>query len=309
MKIAFLLSVLLPSLASAQVDTLRENLQYYPLQAGDYWEYLSVAANAEPPFEKDSSAYSIQVIGDTLLANGLRYQMLQYVNIYPVHDSSYLYERIDSLSGSVFRYDTTWPNDERKVDSLFAQPGDAFLATPNIPSSFSSIYFESGCQRTALDTILGIPTQTKDFGIGSIEENSYTLAKGFGLTSIIVAWDFGRTDITLRYARIDRKEYGTEIPDEVTTTPIHPRAFTLFQNYPNPFNPSTTIRFELQMRSIVTLKVYDILGRQLAILANRTESAGVHSVTFIGNGLPSGAYFYRLDAGTYHDTKKFILVK
>ena len=291
------------------LDPLKESLQYYPLQTGDYWQYLAVASNSEPPFEKDSSAYSIQIVGDILLPNGLRYQILKYVDTYPAHDSSYLYERIDSLSGSVFRYDTAWANDERRVDSLFAQPGDSFLATPNIPQSHSSVYYESGCLRTSLDTILDTPSQTKDFGIGSIEETSYTLAKGFGISSIFVTWDFGRTDIALMYARIDGKEYGTQIPDGVTTTPVNPTAFTLFQNYPNPFNPSTTIRFELQMRSMVMLKVYDILGRQIAILANRTESAGVHSVSFNAGNLPSGIYFYRLQAGTYHDTKKLLLLK
>ncbi len=86
-------------------------------------------------------------------------------------------------------------------------------------------------------------------------------------------------------------------------------SFTLFQNYPNPFNPSTVINYVLPATGFTTLRVYDLLGREIQSLVDTRQSAGYHSVTFDGSGLASGTYFYRLQAGAYHDTKKFFFLK
>jgi hypothetical protein len=87
------------------------------------------------------------------------------------------------------------------------------------------------------------------------------------------------------------------------------RNFALEQNYPNPFNPSTVISYYLTTGATVTLKVYDILGRELQTLVNERQSIGNHSVRFNATNLPSGVYLYRLEAGAYHDTKKLLLLK
>jgi beta-glucanase (GH16 family) len=88
-----------------------------------------------------------------------------------------------------------------------------------------------------------------------------------------------------------------------------PQEFVLYQNYPNPFNPSTTIRFYIPKSEHVTLKVFDVLGREVATLVNGELNPGEHSVVYKAKGLASGMYFYRLQAGTYHDTKKLLLLK
>ena len=88
-----------------------------------------------------------------------------------------------------------------------------------------------------------------------------------------------------------------------------PRSFQLEQNYPNPFNPSTTISYQLSEVSIVKLNVYDILGRQVATLVNGRQNAGNYNVTFNASNLSTGVYFYKLQAGTYSDTKKLMLIK
>ncbi len=88
-----------------------------------------------------------------------------------------------------------------------------------------------------------------------------------------------------------------------------PRNFSLSQNYPNPFNPSTLISYKLAASSDVTLKVYDVLGREVATLVHERQTAGTHSVTFNAADLPSGVYFYSLQAGTYSNTKKLLLLK
>ena len=88
----------------------------------------------------------------------------------------------------------------------------------------------------------------------------------------------------------------------------------LHQNYPNPFNPTTTISYSLQTASRVTVKVYDILGREVAILANEMQNAGEYVVKFDGSRFASGMYFYRLDATAsngkrFSETKKMDLLK
>jgi hypothetical protein len=86
-------------------------------------------------------------------------------------------------------------------------------------------------------------------------------------------------------------------------------AFTLEQNYPNPFNPSTTIGYSVPAASKVNLKVYDMLGREVAVLVNETMPAGGYEVKFNASGLSSGVYFYKLRAGNFTITKKLNLIK
>lgn len=92
-------------------------------------------------------------------------------------------------------------------------------------------------------------------------------------------------------------------------TPEKPAAYGLVQNHPNPFNPSTEIRYDLPEDVHVTLKVYNVLGRELTTLVDRNESAGSKVVVFNAGGYPSGVYFYRLQAAGFVDVKKFILMR
>jgi hypothetical protein len=86
-------------------------------------------------------------------------------------------------------------------------------------------------------------------------------------------------------------------------------SFSLKQNYPNPFNPVTSIQYSLSSMQFVTLKIYDVLGNEIATLVNEEKSAGEYEVEFNGNGLTSGIYFYQLKAGESIQTRKMILLK
>ncbi|MFA6469428.1 MAG: glucoamylase family protein [Bacteroidota bacterium] len=88
-----------------------------------------------------------------------------------------------------------------------------------------------------------------------------------------------------------------------------PVEFSLAQNYPNPFNPATTISYQLSSESNVILKVYDVLGKEIAILVNERQIAGKYSVQFNASQLSSGLYFYKLYASSFTETKKMILTK
>jgi hypothetical protein len=98
-----------------------------------------------------------------------------------------------------------------------------------------------------------------------------------------------------------------------TTTSVtgltQPTAFSLSQNYPNPFNPTTTIAYAIPQHSKVTLLVYDVLGRQIAMLVNEIKSAGTYFVSLDATKLSSGVYFYRLQSGSFVQTKKMVLLK
>ena len=100
-------------------------------------------------------------------------------------------------------------------------------------------------------------------------------------------------------------EYSNVIEVEVTA----PGKFALSQNYPNPFNPGTIIKYQVPELSFVTLKVYDVLGKEITTLVNKEKPAGSYEVKFDGTGLPSGIYFYRLKAGSFVETKKMVLMK
>ncbi len=88
-----------------------------------------------------------------------------------------------------------------------------------------------------------------------------------------------------------------------------PGGYSLEQNFPNPFNPTTQIRFEVPVSGFVSLKIFDVLGREVATLVNERKSPGTYEVQFDGSKLPSGIYFYRLEAGSFVETKKLVLLK
>ena len=89
-----------------------------------------------------------------------------------------------------------------------------------------------------------------------------------------------------------------------------PKSFALYQNYPNPFNPSTKIEYALPKNAFVTLKVYDVLGREVAdIIKGENKIAGFYELNFDASNLPSGIYFYKLTAGDYNEVMKMVLLK
>ncbi len=97
--------------------------------------------------------------------------------------------------------------------------------------------------------------------------------------------------------------------DAISKANLPPQSFSLNQNYPNPFNPSTSISYEISTVSHVTLKVYDMLGREVQTLVNEKQSSGKYTVMFEGSKLSSGVYIYRLQAGGFTETKKMALIK
>ncbi len=104
-------------------------------------------------------------------------------------------------------------------------------------------------------------------------------------------------------------EFVTDLTTELDDDPAIVSTFKLEQNYPNPANPETTISFSLPATGLATLKIYDALGREVATLANRVMAAGEHQIRWRSNGLASGVYFYRLQAGKFAATQKMLILQ
>jgi hypothetical protein len=119
--------------------------------------------------------------------------------------------------------------------------------------------------------------------------------------------DFASTPVIMKYA-------SEPLVTSARVEKPLPARFSLKQNYPNPFNPTTTIQFTIPPRTSrsienVSLKVFDILGREVATLLNEPLAAGSYQVTFDGSKLSSGIYIYQMTAGGFVNTKRMILVK
>ena len=107
---------------------------------------------------------------------------------------------------------------------------------------------------------------------------------------------------------IDDLELSMDVVSDVEDQ-VQPLAFQLEQNYPNPFNPSTKINYQISQNDFVSLKVYDVLGNEVATLVNEEKPAGNYEVTFDARSLSSGTYFYKLQAGSFVEIKKMMLLK
>jgi photosystem II stability/assembly factor-like uncharacterized protein len=103
----------------------------------------------------------------------------------------------------------------------------------------------------------------------------------------------------LRYLYVGIRIIASTVPSE----------YKLYQNYPNPFNPTSNIKYQITNNKFVTLKIFDILGKEVATLVNEKQTAGMYEVTFNSGGLASGVYFYKLQAGDFSEVKKMILIK
>ena len=133
----------------------------------------------------------------------------------------------------------------------------------------------------------------------------YDYSSTFGCLSVDIPTGHISSDIAVSgekgpcYQIEDVEENGSSIP----------LSYALFNNYPNPFNPTTTIKYDLPADTKVQIKIFDVLGIEVAELVNENKPTGRYEVEFEASSLASGIYFYRIQAGSFVDTKKMILMK
>jgi hypothetical protein len=121
-----------------------------------------------------------------------------------------------------------------------------------------------------------------------------------------VIFNCGIDDADLYFDNISVKEIVTSVSEE---TEFIVNNYFLNSNYPNPFNPTTSIEFRIVEFGFVSLKVYDVLGKEVATLINEEIAAGRYNVVFDASNLPSGIYFYRLSVNNFSMTRKMVLIK
>jgi len=201
-------------------------------------------------------------------------------------------------------------------------PGDQWTAalagTEPLPvelSTFDAIVLED---RIILNWRTETEVSNYGFDIERQVENSYWEKLGFveghGNSNSPKDYSFEDYDISragkykYRLKQIDN-DGKFEYSYVITVYVGAPAAFYLSQNYPNPFNPSTKIDYSVPQASKVSLKVYDILGREVALLVNEYKEIGTYNVRFDASNLPGGIYFYTISAGSFIETKKMSLVK
>jgi len=176
--------------------------------------------------------------------------------------------------------------------------------------SLSAIYFGDNTTGYAVGEDVfdetGLIVKTADSGINWQQQNIDSTAGLSGLFFINpnVGWAVGSNGTILTTTNGGGT---TDINDQqIADIPLR---FSLAQNYPNPFNPSTTIRYNLPSAEFVTLKVYDVLGREVVTLVNEQQTAGSYGVQFDASQVASGLYFYKITTASFNSTRKMVVMK
>ena len=176
--------------------------------------------------------------------------------------------------------------------------------------AFGTITFPDGTFNTLREKLL---TQTDTYVNGSLSNSIIThtiswLTKANGNFNAYLDTSSQLSgDVSVDQPLLNLVENYTTAVNESTSN--IPAKYELFQNYPNPFNPSTTIRYQIPRSTLVTIKVYDVLGKEVKTLVNQFQNMGIHEVNFNSGNLSSGVYFYQLRAGNFISIKKMILLK
>jgi hypothetical protein len=285
MKIFIFVILLMGSVISIHSQTL------FPLNVGDKWRYWEFPAYFR----------IVENLEDTVLINNKTY----------FHFSSGAHYRQEG--DSVFIYDFSL-NDEYLIFDFSAEVGDTITNIQFSAEDTLQVFLIS----KGVGQFLGIETKWWNFFINQTQlvddEILYVVADSLGITDIESTW----ADESLAGAVINGVTYGniTNVEDELEI----PTNFSLEQNYPNPFNPTTTIKYSIPRHGgnanvgtnrdlPVQLKIYDMLGNEIAALVDEQKSPGIYEVTFDGSNLTSGVYFYQLFTGSFSETKKFVLMK
>jgi hypothetical protein len=137
-------------------------------------------------------------------------------------------------------------------------------------------------------------TSSNPFILTAPSAGTYTVNAGYKNPSL----KWGNTSAVINVTGIDEELVG-----------LRPETFALYNNYPNPFNPSTKIRYAIANTGFTSLKVYSLLGEEVASLINEEKTPGVYEINFDAVNLTSGTYLYKLESGDFSQTKKMIILK
>lgn len=277
---------------------------FYTMNRGDQW--IRTASDASSPsslhveqlllssnhlFMRSSSEYLFMYLDSiaswTRIDGGYEFPPIYFYRI--AASSTCLYA--SSNHGFVYSLDAgiSWTRDTSSIQQIFAlsslvSTGNNFL----VGTYDGKVFLSEHVGQTWKDISDGLP---KSYMLSFTQDSAdlYVGTFGFGV------W---RRPLTEIITNVDDKR--------VSSNPV---TFALLQNYPNPFNPTTEIRFMIQDEQFTTLRVYDLLGREVTMLVNEVKQPGEYMVIWIADGIPSGVYFCRMTAGLFSEVKKIIIVK
>ncbi len=249
---------------------------------------VSIPAAADIAFDTSGTFYGISVNGELYtidLATG---------------DATFVVDAVGSYSGITFHPQT---NELWATSRAFIFPNKDAVFKVNLTNGDTTIIGHTGLGKLTNDLIfdenlnlfglIGSDSEMNDFITINPSNGSGTIIGSIGLQNIL----------GLAYTESSPTSVENEIANNI------PTEYALYQNYPNPFNPSTKIGFQIPNFGAVSLKVYDLLGREVAVLVNEEKQSGFYEVQFDASKLSSGIYYYKLVSGNFIETNKMVLIK
>ncbi|GAB4344062.1 MAG: hypothetical protein Kow0037_32500 [Calditrichia bacterium] len=280
------------------------DLDYYPLQNGNAWQYLVIVEEYQPAPYYNSYYEMHTVIKDTLLGNGKIYKAIRMeAALNGQNVIGYYYERVDSATGMHYRYDEFVNGGEFPLDSLFASPGDTFISCRGLGAI--PVY----CDSLISESLFGVTTESKIFrDVIGLNPLRYKLSRGFGLSEYQLGFDFGYEKRTLIYALIDGVAYGT--PFSIAENPNNiPENLEVLPAYPNPFNAETRIEYVLKKSADVRVQIFTVDGRKISERIISRQTPGRHFYHWQAESVASGVYLVRVAAGNSARIQKVVLIK
>ncbi|MFC2103670.1 T9SS type A sorting domain-containing protein [Bacteroidota bacterium] len=290
---------------------LAQDTSIVSLNLGNKWYYnYSYSSHSPSGSESENGVEIKEVVGDTILWDGKAYKKIYITSIVDTVTSTRLeYWGLDS-SQFYHRYVNmlTQTDLDTYYDKWILNDTASYCLSVNVYQQ--TFWGVNRIHQKWHDCTLS--------GGANIDEESIT---AFGIGPILIAQSvyietggssWSRSN-TLFGVLMDGVVYGDTTTVGINWNYGQPVHFLLSQNYPNPFNPSTTIKYQIPEMSFVTIKIYDVLGKEIATLVNEEKPAGEYQVEFspvsrIKNPA-SGIYFYQLHAGNYVETKKMVFLK
>jgi hypothetical protein len=267
-----------------------------PLKLDNFWIYK----------KDDGYRYKYEVIDTNFYINTIKYDKVFYSR-FPNNPS---FHRLRDDKFYSQRRDSTYPalNHEQLYYKKDAVVGDYWIIPHPWTNMFNIHYQVVDTQMNIVFNQLSLLKFVYVTDSSGLWEIGQVWTEEFGLLEEI---DFVWGPLaTLVGCYIDGIVYGdTSLTVSVDDEPFTAHNFKLYQNYPNPFNPITTIEYELNEYALVSLKVYDLLGNEAAVLINEEKYAGRYSIKFDAQGLSSGVYFYKLTIGGNTQVRKMILLR
>ena len=254
-----------------------------------------------------------------------------YMNVM-YNDSTYKYSIINDISKITFNAgvtdmtvtNTNTPSSTDQLSNIAKMTFDDTISGGGSPLPVELVRFTGELSDVGVRLLWATATEVENYGFqvqreklkDQSEWEDLGFVEGHGNSNSPKEYSFIDNEslsgtIQYRLKQIDRDGSYKYFPNNIgiAVETDTPKEFKLFQNYPNPFNPSTTIAYQIPKEGFVTLKVYDVLGREIMTLVNENKQVGKYYVEFIANQLPSGAYFYRLNYGEFTQIIKMLLLK